>query len=48
MLKELITLYTNWRFWSFIFIALFPVWFGIIGCGYLLAKEKIHEILQRR
>lgn len=48
MIKELIAVYSNWRFWSFIIIAFLPVWGGIISCGYLMIKEKINEVLQRR
>ena len=48
MIKEIIDLYTNWRFWSFIIIAFLPLWFGIIGCSYLLIKEKINEVLHSR
>lgn len=44
MIKELITLYTNWRFWSFMMIAFLPMWAGIIGCGYLWIKENLYEI----
>ena len=44
MIKELIALYTNWRFWSFMIIGFLPLWAGIIGCGYLTVKEKVNEI----
>lgn len=46
MIKELIGLYTNWRFWSFMIIAFLPLWAGLIGCGYLEIKEKVDEIRQ--
>lgn len=48
MIRELIAVYTNWRFWSFILIAFLPVWAGLIGTTYLVIKEKINEVLQRR
>lgn len=48
MIKELLEVYSNWRFWTFILIAFMPVVAGIISCGYLKIKEKIDEVLQRR
>ena len=47
MIKEILLLYTNWRFWSFILIAFLPLWFGIIGCGSLWLKEIVNEAIQR-
>ena len=38
----------NWRFWWFIFITFMPCWAGIIGCSYLMIKEKIEEIRNDR
>lgn len=48
MIREIILLFANWRFWSFILIAFLPLWFGIIGGSYLLIKEKINEVLHSR
>ncbi len=48
MIKELISVYANGRFWLFMGIAFLPVWAGLIGTTYLLIKGKIDEILQRR
>lgn len=31
----------------FLFIACFPVWFGIIGCIVCLIKEKINDVGRR-
>lgn len=47
MIKEIINLFANWRFWSFALIAFLPLWFGIIGGSWLLIKEKLYEVLQR-
>ena len=47
MFKEILLLYTNWRFWSFILIACLPLEFGIISCGYLWLKEIVNEVIQR-
>lgn len=47
MIRELLLVYSNWRFWSFILIAFLPVWFGLIGCGYLWLKEIVNERIQR-
>ena len=47
MVKEILMLYTNWRFWSFIIIAFLPLEFGIIGCGYLWLKGIVNERIQR-
>lgn len=46
-MKEIISIYSNWRFWSFILIAFLPLWFGLIGCGYLYLKEVLQKWVNR-
>lgn len=48
MIKELLSVYTNLRFWSFMLVAFMPIWGCLIAGGYVLIKEKIDEVLQRR
>lgn len=47
MIKEILLLYTNWRFWSFIIIACLPLEFGIISCGYFWLKGIVNETVRR-
>lgn len=48
MIKEAISILTNWRFWSFYIIGFLPMWGCLIAVAYLKIKEKIYEVLQRR
>lgn len=46
MIQEIIKLFTNWRFLSFMIITALPLQIGLIGCGFLWAKEIVRNIAE--
>ena len=46
-MKDFLELFINPRFWSAYIGLTFPIIGGVIACGYILAKEKINDFLQR-
>ena len=48
MIRDIIDLLGNWRFWSFMAFALLPLWAGLVAIAVVSIQEKIASYLYNR